>query len=163
LGLNLGTGAGCETVLAAGSIDWLAQMLTQEAPEERVAQIERLAAPLLPEGLAQALRALLPPQAKGALAQVAYTDGGWGHVLALSGLSPEDAPRMGRAVTEALAFSGLDAAALDLVFTDSDAPLFARISQVGQVLQPTPRAPVEAPLATPKGPGTDPDRPPRLK
>ena len=61
LGLNLGTGAGCETVLAAGSIDWLAQMLTQEEPEERVAQIERLAAPLLPEGLGQALRALLPP------------------------------------------------------------------------------------------------------
>ena len=60
LGLNLGTGAGCETVLAAGSIDWLAQMLTQEEPEERVAQIERLAAPLLPEGLGQALRALLP-------------------------------------------------------------------------------------------------------
>jgi hypothetical protein len=163
LGLNLGTGAGCETVLAAGSIDWLAQMLTQEEPEERVAQIERLAAPLLPEGLGEALRALLPPQAKGALAQVSYTDGGWGHVLALSGLTAEDAPRMGRAVTEALAFSGLDAAALDLVFTEADAPLFARIAQAGQQLQPMPRAPVTGTATAPKGPGTDPDRPPRLK
>ena len=163
LGLNLGTGAGCETVLAAGSIDWLAQMLTQEEPEERVAQIERLAAPLLPEGLGQALRALLPPQSKGALAQVSYTDGGWGHVLALTGLTAEDAPRMGRAVTEALAFSGLDAAALDLVFTEADAPLFARIAQAGQLLQPMPRAPVTETATAPKGPGTDPDRPPRLK
>jgi hypothetical protein len=112
--------------------------------------------------LGQALRALLPAQAKGALAQVEYQDGGWGHVLALSGLSPEDAPRMGRAVTEALAFSGLDAAALDLVFTEPDAPLFARIAQAGQLVQPMPQAPRVEPLA-PKGPGTDPDRPPRLK
>ncbi len=163
LGLNLGTGAGAETVLAAGSIDWLAQMLTQEEPEERLGQIERLAAPLLPEGLGQALRALLPPQSRGALAQVAYTDGGWGHVFALSGLSAEDAPRLARAVTETLAFSGLDAAALDLVFTDPDAPLFARIAQVGQVLQPlAPKLDV-APFVAPKGPGTDPDRPPILK
>jgi hypothetical protein len=163
LGLNLGTGAGCETVLAAGSIDWLAQMLTQEEPEERQAQIARLAAPLLPEGLGQALRALLPVQSQGALAQVEYQDGGWGHVLALSGLSPEDAPRMARAVTEALAFSGLDAAALDLVFTEPDAPLFVRIAQAGQMVQPMPRAPDDSPAAAPKGPGTDPDRPPRLK
>lgn len=162
LGLNLGTGAGCETVLAAGSLDWLSQMLTQEEPQERRAQIARLATPLMPEGLYQALRALLPPQAQGALAQAAYTDGGWGHVLALSGLAPEDAPRMGRAVTEALAFSGLDAAALDLVFTEPDAPIFARIAQTGHLLQPLPRTPAPPPAA-PKAPGTDPDRPPLLK
>ena len=163
LGVNLGTGAGCETVLAAGSLDWLAQMLTQDAPEERHGQIERLAAPLMPEGLTQSLRALLPPQAQGALAQVAYTDGGWGHVLALSGLAPEDAPRMGRAVTEALAFSGLDAAALDLVFTEIDAPLFARIAQAGQLVQPLPPVPAAEAALAPKAPGMDPDRPPRLK
>jgi len=162
LGVNLGTGAGCETVLAAGSLDWLALMLTQEDPEERHAQIARLAEPLMPDGLYQALRALLPPQSQGALAQAAYSDGGWGHVLALSGLAPEDAPRMGRAVTEALAFSGLDAAALDLVFTEPDAPLFARIARAGQLLAPLARAPV-APQAAPKAPGTDPDRPPILK
>ena len=70
---------------------------------------------------------------------------------------------MGRAVTEALAFSGLDAAALDLVFTEADAPLFARIAQAGQVLQPMARAPETETPTAPKGPGTDPDRPPRLK
>jgi len=163
LGLNLGTGAGCETVLAAGSIDWLAQMLTQDAPQEHSAQIARLAAPLVPEALHQALRALLPVQAQGALAQVEYQDGGWGHVLALSGLTSEDAPRMGRAVTEALAFSGLDAAALDLVFTEAEAPLFARIAQAGQILQPLTRVAPPEPAAAPKGPGTDPARPPILK
>lgn len=161
LGLNLGTGAGCETVLAAGSIDWLAQMLTQEDPQEHQAQIARLALPLLPEALQAALVSLLPGQGLGALAQVEYTDGGWGHVLALSGLAEGDTARMARAVTEALAFSGLDAAALDLVFTEAGSPLFQRIAGAGLELRPVVR-PVEAP-APAKAPGTDPDRPPRLK
>jgi hypothetical protein len=162
LGLNLGTGAGCETVLAAGSLAWLTEMLTQEAPQERQAQIARLAAPLLPEGLRAALMALLPGQGLGALAQVEYTDGGWGHVLALSGLAEGDAEQMARAVTEALAFSGLDAAALDLVFTEAGSPLFQRIAAAGLVVQPAPRAADPGPTV-PKAPGTDPDKPPRLR
>ncbi len=163
LGLNLGTGAGCETVLAAGSLDWLVQMLTQEEPQERQAQIARLAAPLLPDGLRAALVGLVPGQGLGALAQVEYQDGGWGHVLALAGLSSGDEARMARAVTEALAFSGLDAAALDLVFTDAGSPLFDRIAQAGQVLHPVMRAAVVDPVAAPKAPGSDPDKPPRLR
>lgn len=165
LGLNLGTGAGCETVLAAGSLDWLAGMLAQEAPQERQAQIARLAQPLLPEGLRRALVALLPMQGLGAMAQVEYADGGWGHVLALSGLAEGDEARMARAVTEALAFSGLDAAALDLVFAEAGQPLFGRIAAAGLVLQPLVRMADETPAAAPaqpRGPGTDPDRPPRL-
>lgn len=161
LGLNLGTGATCETVLAAGSLDWLVQMLTQDEPQERQAQIARLAVPLLPEGLRAALVGLLPGQGVGALAQVEYTDGGWGHVLALAGMAAGDEARMARAVTEALAFSGLDAAALDLVFTTSGSPLFERIARAGQVLQPVVRA--VAPALVPKAPGSDPDRPPRLR
>ena len=161
LGLNLGTGADSETVLPGGSLDWLAQMLTQAEPEEREAQIARLAAPLMPEGLVMTLTGLLPPGGAAALAQAEYQAGGWGHVLAFAGIGPEDEARMARAVTEALAFSGLDAAALDLVFVSAQAPLFARIAQAGRVLRGA--EVVAAPVAVPKGPGMDPDMPPYLK
>ncbi len=163
LGLNLGTGALSETVLPGESIDWLAEMLTQAEPEEREAQIARLAFPLMPEGLVHALTGLLPPGTAAALAQAEYQAGGWGHVLALAGLGPEDEARMARAVTEALAFSGLDAAALDLAFVAPEAALFQRIAQAGRVLEAVaPMAVVES-VVEAKGPGMDPAKPPRLK
>ncbi|MGV8986420.1 MAG: SseB family protein [Cypionkella sp.] len=164
LGLNLGTGAPSETVLPAEAIDWLVQMLTQSEPEEREAQIARLDAPLLPDGLLAALIGLLPQQALGALAQAEYHGGGWGHVLAFAGLGAGDEARMARAVTEALAFSGLDAAALDLVFTSAETVLFGRIARAGQLLKPPVRAiEPQNPPVVPQGPGTDPNRPPYLK
>lgn len=162
LGLNLGTGADSETVLPPDAIDWLAQMLTQDEPEEREAQIARLAAPLLPDGLLAALVGLLPPQSVAGLAQAEYHGGGWGHVMALTGLAPEDEARMARAVTEALAFSGLDAAALDLVFTTANSGLMQRIGQAGQMFRGPEPAVVAAPPAA-KAPGSDPDQPPRLR
>ena len=163
LGLNLGTGADSETVLPDESIDWLAQMLTQAEPEEREAQIARLAAPLMPEGLVVAFTGLLPPGCVAVLAQAEYQAGGWGHVLAIAGLGPGDEVRMARAVTEALAFSGFDAAALDLVFVALEAALFQRIAKAGRVMrgaEPLVAAQVSAPA---KAPGMDPERPPRLK
>jgi hypothetical protein len=162
LGLNLGTGADSETVLPGESIDWLAQMLTQAEPQAREAQIARLAFPLMPDGLVAALTGLLPPGAVAALAQAEYQAGGWGHVLAFAGLGAEDEARMARAVTEALAFSGLDAAALDLVFLAPDAALLRRIGQAGLVLRGAePAAAPDRPAS--KGPGTDPEKPPRLR
>ena len=163
LGLNLGSGAGCETVVAAESLDWLAGMLAQEAPQERQAQIARMAQPLVPEPLVADLTALLPPGGLAALAQAEYEDGGWGHVLAFAGFDPQDEARMARAVTEVLAFSGLDAAALDLVFLPGDAPLFQRLLRAGLTLNgPAPAAETVIP-AERKGPGMDPQRPPVLK
>ncbi len=165
LGLNLGTGAASETVLPAEAMDWLAQMLTQNEPEEREARIVRLALPLLPEGVLHALQGLVPGQGVAALAQVEYVGGGWGHVMAFAGIAANDEARMARAVTEALAFSGLDAASLDLVFCAPESTLFGRIANAGQVMRPLMAPmPVEIPLAlAPQGPGTDPNRPPRLK
>lgn len=162
LGLNLGTGADSETVLPPDAIDWLAQILTQDAPEEREARIARLAAPLLPDGLLAALLGLLPPQSMAGLAQAEYHGGGWGHVLALTGVAADDEARMARAVTEALAFSGLDAAALDLVFTIPESGLMRRIAQRGQMFRGPAPALQPAPTAR-QAPGSDPDRPPRLR
>lgn len=164
LGLNLGTGAPSETVLPGEAIDWLAQMLAQSPPEEREARIARLAGPLLPEGLTGALQDLLPPPALAGLAQAEYHGGGWGHVLALSGIPAAEEARMARAVTEVLAFSGLDAAALDLVFLPAESGLFLRIRAAGVTLRPKVDTPAPAaPAAAPTGPGMDPERPPRLK
>ena len=67
-------------------------------------------------------------------------------------------------MTEALAFSGFDAASLDLVFLDPQAALFGQIAVAGQVLEPVAQAvAVEATPVVRPGPGTDPNRPPRLK
>lgn len=164
LGLNLGTGAPSETVLPSSAIDWLAEMLAQAAPEEHEARLARLAAPILPAGLTDGLQALVPAQAVAALAQAEYHGGGWGHVLAFAGLAAADETRMARAVTETLAFSGLDAAALDLVFLAPQTALFSRIAAAGVILRPPePAAPAPEPATAPPGPGMDPARPPRLK
>ena len=162
LGLNLGSGAASEAILAAEAMEWLALMLTQEEPGVLEARIVRLTAPHLPGGLMAGLVGLLPDGAQGALALAEYAAGGQGHMLALVGLAAQDEARMARAVTEALAFSGLDAAALDVVFLE-DGALFQRIVKAGRVLEPVARAvKVEAPVQR-QGPGTDPARPPRLK
>lgn len=164
LGLNLGTGAASEAILPAEAMEWLAQMLTQDAPEAREARIVRLAASYLPEGVLAALAGLLPQGARGALAQAEYRGGGRGQVLALTGLASQDEARMARAVTEVLAFSGVDAAALDLVFLAPQAALYQRIAGAGRRLEPVvpPVRPQNPPVVR-QGPGTDPERPPRLK
>lgn len=164
LGLNLGTGAPSEAILPAEAMAWLAQMLTQGDPEPTEARIVRLAAPHLPPGLLAALSGLLPVGVSAALAQADYGGGGRGHLLAVSRLAPPDEVRLARAVTEALAFSGFDAASLDLVFLDPQAALFGQIAVAGQVLEPVAQAAaVEAAAVVRQGPGTDPNRPPRLK
>lgn len=164
LGLNLGSGAVSEAILPVEAMEWLAKMLAQAEPEAREARISGLRLPHLPPALLAALRALVPGQAAAALAEAEYQGGGRGHVLAFAGLEVGDEARMARTVTEALAFSGVDAAALDVVFLKPEAALFRRIAEAGQVLEPLIRAlAVETAPVQRQGPGTDPMRPPRLK
>lgn len=166
LGLNLGSDAASETVLPPEALDWLIEMLDQAPPEALEAQIVEVLPPRVPQQVMEALaRALsgLPGQgaAVGAyLAGVRYGDGRRGQLLAVTGLAPSVEAKLARAVTEALAFSGIEAGALDLAFPAEGDALVARLLRVALVLQG------EAPEAAPEqatGPGMDPGRPPRLR
>lgn len=161
LGLNLGTGAASETILPEEAMDWLVQMLDQTEPEAREAALAGVSAPRLPEAVLSALAGLVPVGGVAAIAAAEYQGGGRGHVLALAGVETRDETRMARAVTEALAFSGLDAAALDLVFCAGDAGLLRRIAAAGLSFRGP--EPVAQEAVTPSAPGSDPARPPRLR
>ena len=68
---------------------------------------------------------------------------------------------MARAVTEALAFSGLAAGALDVAFLAADDPALGRIAEVALMFDPVAGPPeLQGQLS---GPGTDPTRPPNLR
>ncbi|MGR3434968.1 MAG: SseB family protein [Shimia sp.] len=152
-------------LLGPEAIDWLHETLgegTAEEIETRIAEIHPPAG--LPEGLLTGLDAKLaamPGAARLAyLAAATYGDGGGtGHVLAFVDAAPGAEPDLTRAVSEVLAFSGLEAAALDVAFLRAAAPLAARLARVGLRFD----LPQRAEPAPPKAPGTDPDRPPRLR
>ncbi len=164
LGLNLGTGAASETILPPASVDWLAEMLAQAAPQETEARIRAMAAPSLPRGLGATLGTLLPAGSLAALAAVEYDTGARGHALAVAGLDPMRQEGFARAVTEVLAFSGLDAAGIDVFFVAPEAEILRCMAEVGQGFAgPKVAAEVEAPTPAPKGPGMDPSKPPNLR
>lgn len=165
LGLNLGTGAPSETLLPPESLRFLTEML-DVSPEPAEAVFESFAAPVLPESLDEALRFTLSGAAGLAvgavLAGVRYAGGGHGHVLVIvDAVEPAQAP-LARAVAEALAFAGLDAAALDVTFLDAEDPALVPIARVGRLYEvPLPETQLETP--GPVAPGSDPSRPPRLR
>ena len=160
LGLNLGTGAASEMILPPEAIIWLMQMLDQAPAEEVEAAVLRFEAPAVPEAVLQALT-LVISAGPAWLAGAVYATGQRGVMLALSGVQAADQARMARAVTEGLAFSGLDASELDLVFVTEGDAVVARMAGVGLMFRPEVR-PAPA-LAAPKPPGSDPDRPPILR
>ena len=165
LGLNLGTGAASEVILPPAALDWLRTMLDQAPAMERLAGVAAFGVPQVPEPVLAALRACLAAAAGhvglGILVAVRFQDGGKGDMLVLAGVASGDQDRLARAVTEALAFSGIEAAALDLAFLAADDPAVRRMAEVGLLF--VPKGPVaEVPVA-PSGPGMDPPRPPNLR
>lgn len=161
LGLNLS--APSAILLPPEALAWLAGML-ERRPETVEARPRDIAAPgALPDALLAALDAKLATAsglARGAyLAAVTWADGTRGHLLAFVAARPGAEPALAQAVGEALTFSGLDAASLDVAFLAAADPVAARMARVALRIElPAPEAPT-APVA----PGSDPDRPPRLR
>lgn len=162
LGLNLDV-APSSFLLDGDGVRWLAQTLAT-TPDRVEARLQEIAAPSgLPEALIEALDTKLAT-ATG-LAQLAYLvattaeAGGRGHMLAFVGAVPGAQDALAQAVSEALVFSGLEAAALDVGFLDGRDRAVERLARVGLRFD----LPQPAPAAAPKAPGMDPDAPPRLR
>lgn len=165
LGLNLGTGAASETLLPPEALEHLLTLLDVR-PQETAALPRGFAAPQVPQALEAALGLALQGAAGLAggavLAAVAYDSGARGHVLALVGADPAAEAALARSVAEALAFAGLEAAALDVTFLAPEDPALRAMAAVGRSFAIAAPAPSEA-APMPAAPGTDPSRPPRLR
>lgn len=164
LGLNLDV-APSEILIPAGALDWLIDTLSN-APEEVEGRISELLPPAgLPENLLLALDAKLA--AAAGLATSAYLaatrddHGGAGHLLAFVDAQSGAEQALANAVGEALTFSGVEAGALDIGFFAASDPMSAKLAQHGLRFD-LPEAP-KAHSFQPSPPGTDPDKPPKLR
>lgn len=149
-------------VLPAEALAWLVDALAEVAPEDVSARIETLLPPGdVPETVLRALDGKLARA--GGLAQAAYLaatrgpDGAQGHLLAFVGAEAAAEPALARAVNEALAFSGVEAGFLDVGFFAPEAPIAAQLRRVALRFDLVAETPAGA------APGSDPERPPRLR
>ena len=132
-----------------------------KTPAEAKARPTAFAAPNLPQALDAALTLALQGAAglaAGAvLVAVTYDTGARGHLMALVGASPAAEPALARAVAEALAFAGLEAAALDVTFLAPEDPALRTMAAVGRAFAIAAPQPAELP-PMPAAPGTAPSQ-----
>ena len=160
LGLNLGV-APSAFLMPPGAVDWLTGMLAQGPVAAEAAPADFMA-PDLPHGLRHALAdkiARLPGQAAHVL--VAEHGGGW--LLAFVDAVPGAEPALAKAVSEALAFSGLEEGVLDVTFLAGGDPRHAALARVALALPVPAPAQETAQVLRVEASGMDPARPPRLK
>ena len=164
MGVNLEV-APSSILIPPSAVQWLVETL-DNAPDEIQSQLAEVKAPAgLPEVLIEALDAKL--SAAVGLARWAYLvgtvsdNGVQGHMLGVVDAVPEAHAALAKAVSEALSFSGLEAGSLDVGFFASSDKITAKLAQVGLRFDlPEPEVQVES---IPVPPGSDPDKPPRLK
>jgi hypothetical protein len=161
LGLNLGSGAASEMILPPEALDWLVAMLDQKVPEPLAARIAGFVPPVVPAVVLAALAPVARAARRACLVGVRYQEGGQGQLLALVGVEAAAEARVARAVTEALAFSGVEAGALDVAFLAEGDAMLARMAGIALVIDEL--AEVAPEPARQVGPGMDPARPPVLR
>ena len=152
-------------VLPADGVDWLSRTLGH-APEETEARLVGISRPTgLPEAVLDALDRKLSRTAGLArvawLAAADYADGGRGHVLGFVGADARSHAALAHAAGEALTFSGIEAGVIDVIFVEEGDEMARRLERVGLRfdLPVIERATPEVPMA----PGSDPDKPPKLR
>ncbi|MBE1296581.1 SseB family protein [Phycobacter azelaicus] len=169
-GQDIGIGVNLEVAPSAmlippQAVSWLQETLGH-APHEVEAEVESFLPPKgLPEAFLTALDAKLATAAGLAqaayLVGVTYHGGGRGHLLGIIDAKEGAQSALAKAVSEALTFSGIEAGALDVGFfagADTAAASLARVGLRFELPQPQ-----EAQVYQPSMPGSDPDKPPRLK
>lgn len=161
LGLNLGSASASQMLLDPAAMDWLAQMLSP-AQVRPMADLSDFGPPS--QDLVRAMERVLgsaPPSWGGMAGSVRlYRNGARGLVL-VEGAAPAAQAPLASAISEALRFAGVEDA--DIGFAGASAAPLG-----GERLDWPAPAPVPVPVpqatpAAPKAPGTDPDRPPKLR
>lgn len=166
LGVNLGTPERA-WLMAPHAVDWLADVLGQ-GPEElrgrpRAVRPAGALTPALAEAIDVAVAGAGGLAVAAVVAAAVWADNRQGLILAYIGAAPAAEAPLARALAEALAFSGLEGGAIDVVFLAPDDPVALHLREIGRrVPLPAPVAPRPAPAA-PAAPGMDPARPPRLR
>lgn len=164
LGLNVGD-APSSIILPAEVMDWLTATLGTK-PAQVAAVAQGFSYPWgVPEMLTQRLQDKLsanPGLADAVLlAEVIYQGGRRGHILAVLGADAGAEQALSGAVSEALVFSGLDMAEMDVVFLAADDSRTKTIAEVALRLDlPNPSAPSQPVAAVP---GMNPKKPPILR
>jgi hypothetical protein len=162
LGLAVNPGTDSAELLPAEAVAWWAATLAP-APEERVLRPEALTRPEdVPEPVLAALDSCLAGMAGLAtcawFSGLRHADGAGGLLLAFVDARDGTEAALARAVAEALRFSGLDEAAVDVAFLGSGDPLAERLARVGLRIDLAAREEA-APRMSPRPP----DLPPRLR
>lgn len=163
IGVNLGV-APSAALLPPAVLDWLATMLAQEpdAPPDRPLGLEPPdPAALALAGAVTGAAATIARHAQAAVFVTAVYMTGRRPALAVIGAPDRTQAAMARAVNDALAFSGLPAAALDVMFLAPGDVMAGTAVSVGLPVESDEPEPVAARPAL--GPGMDPSRPPRLR
>ena len=168
-GQGVGIALNPEVALSSNIIDpeavaWLAETVSA-APEEMQARVDELLPPNVPEilvtNLAEKLATATGLADTAYLVAVQYENGTKSHMLGVVNALSEAEGAIAKAVNEALTFSGLEAAALDVTFVAAHDPIAASLAKVGlrfDLPQPEPTQEY-----APKAPGRDPDSPPKLR
>ncbi len=164
LGLNLDV-APSSILIPPDAISWLNGTLSQKPSEDEATPSEFNAPSDLPEALLTALDSKLASAAGLAkfayLAGVTYQSGALGHLLAFIDPLPGAEPALAAAVNEALVFSGVEAGQLDVCFFSASDPSAGKLARVGlrfDLPQPESNDAMLRPA-----PGSDPDKPPKLR
>ena len=166
IGLGLNPEAGpSSTLLPAEAIEWLNGTLGN-APDEVEARITEVRAPAgLPDVLIEAIDTKLATAVGLArfacLVGVTSDTGATGHMLASVDAVPAAQDALARATSEALTFSGIEAGALDVGFFRGSEEIAEKLERVGLRFD-LPQLQESLPDQRP-APGSDPDKPPRLK
>lgn len=145
------------------AVSWLAETVAA-APVATEATPESFLLPSAPEalveGLAEKLATASGLASSAYLVGVEYDSGVKGHLLGVVDAVDGSEGAIAKAVNEALTFSGLEAAALDVTFLAASDPASAAMARVGLRFDIPQPEPVQE--YTPKAPGMDPDNPPKL-
>ncbi|MFD1883647.1 SseB family protein [Paracoccus pacificus] len=160
-GILINPGHPSEMMLPAETLRWLAQTLSQAplAAEGQATQYRRPVAPALVEPLSVRLADMAGlARAVWLVGSRFQNDTGAGHLLLVEGAAPAQQDRIAKALAETLAFLPEVPGGVDIAFTDR---VPAAVAKLGLCFE-LPRHEVPSPVAS-MPPGSDPDRPPRLR
>ncbi|MEL6167539.1 MAG: SseB family protein [Pseudomonadota bacterium] len=160
LGLNLGV-APSSHLLPSEAVDWIAEQLAPQPVEDAARADSFLGPGDVPEAFLSALDAKLATFS-GLAERVVLARAKDGsimtHVLAFFGVLPGAEAAIARGVREALVFSDLEAAHVDVIFPTIGGPAAQSLDRVGLA--------IDLPRAQPPdlgSPGSDPLAPPKLR